>query len=670
MLNSDNFSKNLNKFRKLWAEKGVNIALKKALHLTKKNLSQPAYKRTSLKRDFILKSINKYDLTQDIERLLSFGLLRPLDGIKSDIHRLPVDSADKILGEATRLLNNEFKIYGHLEVQYKSSRFSWMNDPLTSFEWPQIMSRAQLKNQKPYGTDVKTVWEIARFQFLLPLALAYILTGEERYARFAHDKVNSWIDENKFMHGPHCIIPMESAIRLMNWCVYLPLLEVLQFSDSSFLEKLMESILEQLIYIRENLEVSPSSATNHYLANLVGLLLGRLIFPSLKWALESAEFAERELVIEIERQFLEGGINFEGSLSYHRLSSEICLMGVELIKNSGRDMPIRIVDRLQKVASFTRFYTEAANECPIIGDNDSGIFVKFFTGQELNRHLYLKYLFECILDDMSEPNSIEDFLCSVHFTTTDQSYSFNDDKIKADSDSELQIRDFNGLVIARYKNEALFFNALRSAEGHTHNDKLSIYPVIGGKLLFLDRGSFSYAGYIDKRNEDRMSSSHNGPVINRWEQSRIWKEDLFYIGGEAKCDNRIEFSIDFVNITGWHTGYSRYSAGMKVYRKVIWDTRDRTMIITDWVEGKKISRDVLFTWCFLINPIWTGEIENNTLKLINEKHTVYFEGMNGIGLILARGLYCPNYQLEAPCLALRASRTAAAGEKTHFILRY
>lgn len=60
--------------------------------------------------------------------------------------------------------------------------------------------------------------------------------------------------------------------------------------------------------------------------------MGRLIFPSTQWAIQNAEFAEKELNAEVEKQFKESGINFEGSLSYHRLSSEICLIGVAIIK--------------------------------------------------------------------------------------------------------------------------------------------------------------------------------------------------------------------------------------------------------------------------------------------------------------------------------------------------
>jgi len=572
--------------------------------------------------------------------------------------------------EGKRVLNNEFILYGRLKVQVGAEDFSWLRDPLSGFVWPLNVRSNMVGTQKPVGTDIKNIWEIARFQFLSPLAYAYILTGDERYAHFAIDKVKSWIDKNPFPYGPHWARAMEASIRLMNWCFYLSLLNVFEFSNPSIHKKLTESILEHFIYIRENLETSPSLSGNHYLANLAGLLLARLVFPSLTWALEVSEFAEREFEREIQKQFKKSGINFEGSLPYHRLSSEICLMGAEFIKKSGRDVPEGIVERLQKAASFTRYYTNTCEECPIIGDNDNGIVVKFFAGQELNRHQYLNYLFDCILEDKDEPKNFDEVLCSIHFMDRDRPDSSDRQGYNQNSVPELQVRDFDGLVIARHKSEALFFNTLNASGGHTHNDKLSIYPVIGKKLVFIDRGSFSYTGFLEKRHEDRITSSHNALVINGWEQSRIWKNDVFYMSGEAKSDNHIDFQGNVVIITGWHIGYVRYRRNLKTFRKVKWDIRKQTILITDWVEGNESLEFFQFTWKFLINPVWVGEIEDGALVLKSAAQTVRFDNKNGIDFALSREVYYPSYQVETSCQALIAQCNGTYGQKINFLLHY
>jgi len=670
MLEGQKLSRNLNKIKKLWAEQGASIVFRKVVYLAGKKIAKSAEKRTLLKRDLLFENSNRDTLTNDIERVFSSGLLRSLVEIRSDVRLLPDEFAESILDEARRLLNDQFTIYGSLKVGYDSNRFSWSRDPLTDFVWPQKFTRHYVRSQKPYGTDVKTIWEIARFQFLSSLAYAYILTGEERYARFALDKVNSWIDENPFQHGIHWMMPMESSIRLINWCVYLPLMDIFKYADLSFKDKITQSIFEHLIYIRENLEVSPSQAGNHYLADLIGLLLSRLLFPSLEWAFESSEYANNEFQREVQTQFKKSGINFEGSLPYHRLSSEMCVIGIAFMNKNGWAFQPGIIEHFRQIAAFTRTYTGICDECPILGDNDSGIILKFFPGQERNRHGYLSFLFDSLTEDKSDPSDFEEFLCSIHFKQSQLPESSGVQRQNEAGCGHLQVREFDGLIISKHQSEAISFNSLHCSQGHTHNDKLSIYPVIGRHPLFIDRGSFSYTGFGDKRHEDRMTSSHNGPGINGWEQNTIWKDDLYYMNGEARCASSVVNEDNILTITGWHNGYRRYRKNLDTFRKIKWDTKERTMLITDWIEGNVSRESFHFTWHFLINPSWVGVMKDGCLVLTFQNQTVYFEDLSGIGFTLGQGFYCPGYQVENPCMALAASSMSKVGEKIRFLLRY
>ena len=661
--------RSLFKIKKLLVERGAKITFKKLIHIAAIQLSQSSLKKTILKRDAIFKNLDHKVLIQDIEHLFSIGLFHDLNKIKLEIRKVQIDVADKIINESQILLGNKFTIYGHLKLIFKKNEFSWRLDPLTGFEWSKVLNRKQPINQKPYGTDIKTIWEIARFQFLCPLAQAYLLTGEEQYAHFAIDKVNSWIDENHFPFGPHWTVAMESSIRLINWCVYLPLLDIFKYADLSFRNRITQSILEHLIYIRENLEVSPSGAGNHYLADLVGLLMARCLFPSISWAVDTSKFAANEFEREVQRQFMTNGINFEGSLAYHRLSTEMCLIGAALIKKSKEEIPRGIIDQLRKVADFTRYYSDTCEECPTIGDNDSGVFLKFFVGQELNRHKYLKYLFDCILWNKNTPGNWDEFLCSIHFTNTNRPSIFDSRKLIKKQKISVEVKNFDGLVISRYGNEALFFNTLQSYEGHVHNDKLAIYPVVGKQLLFVDRGSFSYTGYPEKRHQDRSTVSHNCPVLNNWEQNKIWKEDVFYLSRDADCGNVINSSEDKISVTGWHNGYARFSPNLKVFRKVEWDVEKKTMLISDWGEGKS-AKDSHFTRFFIINPSWFAELKANCIVFTNETATIRFEDLTGVGFALRKGTYCPTYQQELPCQILTASYHGGINEKINFLLSY
>lgn len=671
MVNRQKLSVNLNKIQKLRAQRGIHTVFKQIIRLTTKKNGKSAFRRTLAVRNLLLKNHKVDRLTHDIEYAFSRGLLRPAGEVKANVKVIPFKYIEPILNEAERIVRNEFTIYGSVEACYAPGCFSWKADPLTGFVWPLSFSPYGGRINKPYRTDIKTIWEIARFQFLSPLAYAYIFSGEERFARFAADKINSWIDENPFLQGPHWYTPMESSIRLINWCVYLPLIDIFQHADCSLKNKLVQSILENLIFIRENLENSPLFAGNHYLADLVGLLLARLLFPSLDWASKTTHLAINEFDKELQSQFHETGINFEGSLAYHRLSYEMGLVGVALIKRNGMSVTSGIDARMKQIADFTNYYSSVSKNCPVIGDNDSGIYLKYFPGQEANQHGYLTCLSDAVLENKSAPTNVEEFLCSIHFTNAPfPNGSENSDRSKASNYNRVQVREFGGLIIARSRHEALFFNTLQSTEGHSHNDKLSVYPVIGGKLLFIDRGSFSYTGYRGKRHEDRKNSSHNSPLINDWEQSTIWKYSLFYNNGEAKCSKLIENNHDTLTLLGWHVGYDRFIKGLIVFRQIQWNINKCSMLITDWVDGITSSEIFELKLNFLVNPLWSVGEKNGGYIFGHNNQTVELKHGKKVSFVLEQGLYCPSYQSEVPCQSLIATCKLKIGEKINYFLYY
>ena len=670
MVSAKKLSRNFTKIQKIWIEQGSITTLNKLVHHTKKSFGPNAKKRTLQSRNRLFAHVKEDKLKQQTVSYLNKGFLRSPKEIKQDIINLSSDHLGLILREGTEVLENKYRLYGHLEVKYRNDEFSWLSDPLSGYEWSLKQDSGKVSLNKPVGTDVKNIWEIARFQFLYSLTYAYIVSGNKKYARFAIEKVNSWINENPFLQGPHWARAMEAAIRITNWCVYLPLLDVVKISSKYFLGKLSKSIIEHIIYIRENLETSPSLAGNHYLANLVGLLFAPLVFPSLHWANENAEFSINELNKEILKQFLKSGLNFEGSVAYHRLSLEISLVGIALIRKLGYQIPSHVIDSLKKANEVTTYFTSTCSEFPLIGDNDSGIFLKYFYLQESNNFKYLIKLSETILDNNLEADNLDEFLCIIHYQKAKICETSHDKYLACVAKKKIQLRNFDGLFIAHHGDESLIFNTITASGGHTHNDKLSVYPVIGKRPLFIDRGSFSYTGYIEKRHVDRKSDTHNGLVINGWEQSPLWKDDVFYMTGKAKCLKSVKKTDETITLTGWHNGYKTNRINLMTYRKVGWDIRQRRFIITDWVEGKHYDTSIQCTWYFLINPDWLGEIFGSEIRFICGDKKVYIEIDDNINRKIVKASFCPSYQKETPCKALKISYSGKVGEKIKFNLKY
>ncbi len=71
-------------------------------------------------------------------------------------------------------------------------------------------------------------------------------------------------------------------------------------------------------------------------------------------------------------QVYEDGVDFEGSISYHRLVTELFLSATLLCLKSGITFPEWYMNRIEKMIEFVMYYTKPDGTAPQIGDNDDG----------------------------------------------------------------------------------------------------------------------------------------------------------------------------------------------------------------------------------------------------------------------------------------------------------
>jgi len=668
------------KIWQIYGERGAKVALHHLFFKFSRKIWMTSNRNATKLKDKIVSEYDISALQTDIEKLLENGFFGNSERVEKILTQLSSDLQQEIIAEAEKLLANKFTLYGSLDVEFKGE-FSWHLDPLTGFTWLADCSPRAVATDKPEGVDIKTVWELARFQFLCPLAYAFLLTGDNRYSRYGIEKLLTWMDENPFASGPHWSRAMEAAIRLINCAVNVPLLTKASHKENypQFIPRLTTFFVDHLLFIRTHLERSPAHTNNHYLANLVGLLAGEKLFPDKGWFVSTASFAKSEFFKEILKQFRPDGINYEGSLAYHRLSTEIVTTGILLLSDDVSSLPSELIERLQNISEFTAYYTRFSDEIPIIGDNDSGIFLKYFLGQETSCHEYLNVLLGLAMKKSPKIYRERDNLIAMHFLSPpfinvlDGNKSVRITGNFRDS-GYVKIKQFDGLIIANYNREAVFFNTLNNgmwgSGGHTHNDKLSVYPIINGRCIFVDRGCYSYTGYPYMRNKDRSVASHNGPVINHWEQNDF-DDDIFHLWGNAKCGREIKILPEKIELLGWHDAYCKKKPDLLVYRQITWILPQKLIKITDWFEDSDPNgHDMLMTWKFLIHPFWSCKLDGFTLVLQGDSKYIRFCSENEVVLQLSNDFYCQQYQVQRECYSVDASCSVNAGEKIVFTIQY
>lgn len=311
------------------------------------------------------------------------------------------------------------RIWRLIDVNYVP--IDWQLDFKSGWRWSERTWYRDVIYGNVPGVDVKVPWELARMQHLPQLAVAAALAAAgasgfeapDRYAREFRNEVLDFIATNPPRYGVDWIMTMDVAIRVVNWLVAYDLLRASgAVFDVAFERVFRRSVVEHGIHIAANLEWNDELRGNHYLADLVGLLFVAAYLPRNAQTDAWLALAIQELVAEGGSQFTGDGASFEASTCYHRLSAEMMVHAVALIRGLGSQeaaalrgyghrqagqrpalrppplplypgahgsttpLPDWLIARVERMAEFVADITKPSGRVPQIGDNDSGRFLK------------------------------------------------------------------------------------------------------------------------------------------------------------------------------------------------------------------------------------------------------------------------------------------------------
>src|SRR5262245_57473711 len=224
-------------------------------------------------------------------------------------------------------------------IHFPYEPIDWQLDFKSGYRWSEKTHFSDIRYGHHPGADVKVPWELGRLQHLPQLALAYQAAAEtkgfdspERYRTEIRNQILDFVATNPPRFGVNWTCPMDVGIRVVNLLLALDLLRNAGAElDRPFLQIVQNSVREHAIHVLNHLEWAEQGRSNHYLADIVGVLFAAAYLPHSAETNSWMAFAVRELTSETERQFLADGGNFEGSTGYHRLSAELVLFGLALI---------------------------------------------------------------------------------------------------------------------------------------------------------------------------------------------------------------------------------------------------------------------------------------------------------------------------------------------------
>lgn len=540
-----------------------------------------------------------------------YGMQAPgFEGTNYSDPNVTASSVIAQLPEQKRVLGRELlDLAARLVPQYEP--IDWFIDFKSGYRYP-IDHFRNLAYGLVQHVDAKVPYDLSRHYHFVQLALAWRLTGKDKYRKEILAQMVDWIAMNPYEYGIGWHYNMNVAIRAVNWIVALSLID--EGSDQACADEararnlIEDSLLQHRRYIGANLEFPETDFhPNHYIANLGGLLMTSHYFmekdaDSIGWKI----MAIREIRLEIDRQFGADGFNFESATSYHAFSLEMLVYPLILTaKGSGCRSPADVrswmedqltsarMDKIRRAFAALRDITQPHGLIPLIGDADAG------------RFLYLE----------NPGIEVRDwkFLCCVGATLFQDAELLPAGTTEADGAAANMLLGFAVTASvyspggAQYpdagfyvmKDESffclMFAGPIGTAGkgGHAHDDKLSFVLSLDGTELLVDPGVYVYTASRAYRSQYRSAEAHNTVCISGEPQNRPLPQS-FWWGCRDDTHCRVlkwEDGPEKSMLVGQHAGYTRLNPPLVHERSFEWLKRERTFIVTDTFEAVHSEAD-------------------------------------------------------------------------------
>ena len=319
----------------------------------------------------------------DSRRLPDWSEVSLKTGTQPTFPELPlVASAPEVLRQALRkdsaeILAGRWKAFGHLNLKVDDPP-RWHRDYLVGKDFQTDYSSFKLDHRKqPAGADIKVIWEPNRWYQLVRLAQSAYLLEDQEAGRTCVRWLTDWLKHNRPYRGLNWTSALETGMRLVQF-TWIDALLVAAGYDKRELHSLRSKILPSHVYYTWRYRSFGSSANNHLLGELAGLILAVARSPSLARMSTSLDDLRGIWEKEVLLQFAPDGGNREQALGYHLFSWEFCWQTQAALRAVGKHVSSSVEERLKRAAEF--YLLLKVDEWDY-GDSDNAFVTPFFADE-------------------------------------------------------------------------------------------------------------------------------------------------------------------------------------------------------------------------------------------------------------------------------------------------
>lgn len=603
-----------------------------------------------------------------------------LDRARSNLPRLHANFPRQVaetVGAAQRFAAHEFNLLGSGPFRPRDpdrpSRngyepIDWSFDPAVNQRFARSFESARWSPELcPAGADIKHPWELGRCQHFVTLAQAWLLTGDERFRREVVSQCEDFLEANPVGRGVQWVCTMDVSLRAISWALAFDAL--CPPDPDERWSRPYAALFAHGRFIRSHLENTFEVTSNHFLSNAAGLLFLGCVFQGTSEADEWREFARTSMEEEMRVQVLPDGADFESSVPYHRLVTELFLTSLRASDLNGVPVSSELRARVAAMVRFHYMVLRPDGRMPQVGDADDGrahvLLEANWRDPQDGRHLlgpaaamFGEDAWREALDDTARWESAW--------------WGFVPDARSGNGagDAAALFPDAGLAVVRRGGDYLLVTNGPVGTRGfgnHKHNDQLSFELHLAGVPLIVDPGSYVYTGDPAARNAFRSTAGHNTLQIDEAEQHDFkpeWLFRMFAAGVPSHGEFRAEGNGAWYR--GTFGGYRRLSHPVVHERAFAIDFAARQLVLRDTLTGTGEHR---LTWRFHCAP---------GIGALAAGSVAHFESAAGrwvlecpAGLIpkIDPGWYSPSYGVRMSSAVVTVLATARIEEAAEWTFR-
>ncbi|MCH7879127.1 MAG: alginate lyase family protein, partial [candidate division Zixibacteria bacterium] len=554
------------------------------------------------------------DLDWFVERKRNSRLIAPPLDIPTLRETFPQAQSETMswLKEKTdHCLAGRFSEFGsaYTDVRDPEGGIHWLEDFRSGVSWPLTHQLRTVIVKHDNISDIKTVWELSRFQWAPNLAQMEALSGESKYRMRFVELVDDWQRKNPYSLGPNWNCSMEVAIRALNVLYASELFALSGPLPAPFVRTLYVSLYQHGLHIRNNLENQATGLnTNHYLANLIGLLTLGKLFEELPEGKEWMNYALAELTQEIELQTTADGFCYESSANYHLLVLEFYLYALAFCRQNEIALPISYMRRLSIMARFTEALRAPDGTLPNIGDNDSGRLFKPAPRKDRDPGWLMAWaVMEGISGNaqtsipVNEPETIWFYGYRLGMKNSISGPPTPEDQNQRSSRLQSCFYRESGIVILRDHDLMMSVNVsdvgVGGLGGHKHNDQLALTLCWGKDEFLIDPGTFCYTKCEEERNRLRSCAAHSTVTIRDAETNRFLPGYMFALRRDGVPHVSTWLSTPELDLLrAEHNCYQRLTGSPVVIRTIYFDKQQKFWLVRDEVIPGRGSTSQMPEW--------------------------------------------------------------------------